>query len=86
MYVFYVSVGGEIKVGQSFILSLLICLFKSRKNAKNGWMEGGIKRKRKERNKFLKKKEESRMKLLKSQKSTAQRVLKFSTKWLMNER
>lgn len=53
MYVFYVSVGGEIKVGQFFILSLLICLFKSRKNAKNGQMEGGIKRK--ERNKFFKK-------------------------------
>lgn len=84
MYVFYVSVGGEIKVGQSFILSLLICLFKSRKNAKNGRMEGGIKRK--ERNKFLKNKEESGKKLLKSQKSTAQSVLKFSTKWLMNER
>lgn len=84
MYVFYVSVGGEIKVGQFFILSLLICLFKSRKNAKNGRMEGGIKRK--ERNKFLKNKEESGKKLLKSQKSTAQSVLKFSTKWLMNER
>lgn len=84
MYVFYVSVGGEIKVGQFFILSLLICLFKSRKNAKNGRMEGGIKRK--ERNKFLKNKEESRKKLLNSQKSTAQSVLKFSTKWLMNER
>lgn len=27
MYIFHVSVGGEIKVGQSFIFSLLVCLF-----------------------------------------------------------
>lgn len=38
MYIFNVSVGGKIKVGQSFILSLLMCLFSE-------FIEGGIEEK-----------------------------------------